>query len=105
MSMPVPPGFNNPGGGRYFETTPNPTRLVVWAPETFEQLLSLPLGTEIALFKVIGPAIGGTILTVNEKMRAQTRKYMESGDELEYDFAVYVLPEDVVPDRVPETGD
>lgn len=94
--------------GRYFESNDNPTRLIVWTPETFEQLLALPLGTEIALFFIVpgAGAIAGTLLTVNEAMRAQTREYMAQGMEMEYDFAVYLLPDDVVPDRVPdeETG-
>lgn len=96
--------------GRYFETNPSPSRLVVWTPETFDQLLSLPLGTEMVLFTVVasGHGIAGTVLTVNEEFRIQTRKYVEDGAELTVDFAVYVLPDDVVPDEVPEsteTGD
>lgn len=98
---------------RYMEkakATADNMRMRAFAPDTFEQLLALPLGSELALFKFIPEVYGiaGTVLPVNETFREETRKYVEEGHEFPFDFAVYLLPDDVVPDEVPnfhQSGD
>lgn len=87
-------------------------RLSVWPVQDFEQLLTLPDGTEVALFGMtLVPQLGfqGVTLRICDESRRVTQEYIDTGENFPYQLAVSLLPDDVVPDTVPDltnqTGD
>lgn len=79
------------------------TQLSIVVTPKPEQLMDLPMGTEIVLLWIapLGLAVEGKILVINDEFREQTQEYIDHPEGfLSPTIAIYLLPHIDVPDTV-----
>ena len=74
---------------------------------TFDALQVLPLGAELILISIqpFGGAAYLEALTVNEEFFTRNQAFIDNGTPSQFAFAIYLLPNGMVPGTVPDMTD